>query len=568
MHTDLVGILSPTEFCQAHRLYRISVHIVSREGTGRQVQRALEPFVHEFILVEGDAYRCGPGGCIEILALLKEEFDVRAIEESVLASLRRGVDDYAYVHIVSCTPAIVVKDFARNTQEIAGGLSVEETVPEIYGSASRYSLVARGLALTTIKRMVADGVAPEVKELRVSCIYSTISAQAFFSLGPLNLRKQVRAQVFLDRELRDASDHVTLRFMDSAEDKINLLKLRHGPGSSYLVDFEIPAASSALESSEQQFGVYARQVVERFSKELEEHGVRLSPVNGMASLANNMVEYESEVKAFGVGPWIKHGVYDLVSSPEMFHRFMRKHLFIPDSDAAAVALACQFLTSRKENYRVLEIGSGTGALTEKLILAGIDTIDSVEPDRKLSEYWLHLRDTRGLSQRGQHYQMELEEFAAVSVVKYDLIISQGLHHHIPEKRQRSESEQDDLYRLTFLRICRDLLRRDGVYVLSDEFLTEYTGHEQRRLVLDRWYRHVISSALADGYPELADMEFRFWMNDQSETAELKESIETFQDRLRSAGHDTPFVIESVTRFGLTSYYGGGFAVLVLKPSFR
>jgi SAM-dependent methyltransferase len=566
-HADLVGVISPIEFCQAHRIVRISAHIVSREGTGRQVQRALQPFIGEFILVEGDAYRCGPGGCLEILAVISGETSIDEIRRSVAAALQHGVDDYADLNIVNCTPRSVVEDFACHTEDIPGGLTIEESGPTIYGPASRYILAASGTGLSVIRKMLSSsGAEVDVNDIRVMCVYSLTSAQVFFALKPLDLRKQVRAQVSSLIEQGRGIDHVTLRFMDVAEERINLLKLRHGPGNSYLVDFEIPPASATVEGTDAELGKYARQVVEQFSTDLSCRGVGLSAINGIASVFS--VGEESggnNDRSFGTGAWIKHGVYDLVASPEMFHRFMRKHLFIPDSDAAAVALCSQFLSGKSGDYRVLEIGSGTGALSEKLILAGINRIDTVEPDKKLSDFWVQLREARGLQQHGTHYQLELEELRATSSGKYDLLVSQGLHHHVPERRCRADRVIDSSYRFTFLEICREFLHPDGAYILSDEFVIDYATSLARREVLDRWYRHVIASALADGYPELADMEFRFWMNDQSETTELKESVGRFKQRLVEAGESAPFSIESVTRFGLTDYYGGGFAVLFLRP---
>jgi hypothetical protein len=150
--------------------------------------------------------------------------------------------------------------------------------------------------------------------------------------------------------------------------------------------------------------------------------------------------------------------------------------------------------------------------------------------------------------------------------RFDIIVSQGVHHHIPSKLFSDDNQLlDNNYRLTFLRLCRDLLSSDGVYIISDEFLLDYADEQSRRKNLDQWYRCVISTALADGYYELADLEQGFWLNDQLQTVEYKESIEQFQRRLDSAGSDAPFEIESVTRFGITKDYGGGFGVLVLTP---
>ena len=272
-----------------------------------------------------------------------------------------------------------------------------------------------------------------------------------------------------------------------------------------------------------------------------------------------------EVSFAADGPMLPTAKFDYVADPEIFHRYMRKHLFIPDSDAAILAIAQNFLSElNKTDYRVLEIGSGTGALTEKLIQCGIKNLDSLEPDEKLSDYWKNLKKLSHINQEGNHYREGLENFAKDKEQQYDLLISQGVHHHIPAIVKYSNSTVDSNYRLTFLNICRKLLKPGGIYIISDEFLVDYANEDIRVKNLDRWYGRVISTASADGYYELADLEHGFWLNDRTKTVEYKESIEKFEARLTDAGSKSPFDVKSITRFGMTEEYGGGFCVIVLK----
>jgi SAM-dependent methyltransferase len=594
-HADLVAVISPTEFSIANNVCRVGVHIVSREGTGRAVQRALDPYVDKFLDAEGDAYRFGPGGYIELLVRLKSvetildnqiignkilrkmgphksKNDVllsdliEFIEDEVQNVLRSGIDDQATVQLILGTDANVADDWMRHTEPLPAGFELASTTASVYGTASRYSLIARDSALGAIRDYLkSQNTISDINCLRLECVYSYTTLQAFFILKAPDLRRQVRAEVLSTTEA--AQDHVTLSFMRAAEQlNLNLSSLKHGPYGSYIVDFELPATPYGMEQES-----YNALIIKELREELNKQNVKFAFISSLSTIMErrksegvaDMGTYEISFAADG--PMLPAAKFDYVADPEIFHRYMRKHLFIPDSDAAILAIAQNFLSElKKTDYRVLEIGSGTGALTEKLIQCGIKNLDSIEPDDKLSGYWENLKKDSHINQDGIHYCKGLEDFANGMEQKYDLIISQGVHHHIPAIIKYSNSTIDNNYRLTFLNICRSLLNPNGIYVISDEFLVDYDSEDARLANLDRWYGRVISTASADGFFELADLEHGFWLNDRTKTVEYKESIEKFISRLTDAGAKAPFEIKSITRFGMTKEYGGGFGVIVLK----
>lgn len=594
---DLVAALLPTEFGAADRVCRVGVHIVSREGTGIAVQRALRPFVDRFLDAEGDAYRFGPGGYMELLVVLRDvdtllahpgikeamsrasatsltqEMSndlILAVEDEVRKDLRASVDEQTTVQLIHAPSWSIIQDWiSRTTKEFPAGFDLEPTSGSVYGSANRYSLVAREPALQAIRESLkTQGYADEIDAITLECVYSYITLQVFFIVKALHLQQQYRAAVrsdkFSDPKL------VALSFLGVAEERnLNLSSLRHGPYGSYIVDFNLPPAPFGVDHQRE----YATAVIRELQDGLKKEGLKMTFMTSLTP-ADKAEDVDlrptgGKLRQFGGGPKLPVEKFEYVADPEIFHRYMRKHLFIPDSDAAILTLVHNHLAALNvQNYRILEIGCGTGALTEKMIESGLCNITTIEPDKMLSQFWLNRQDVQS-RQGGSHQTISLEDFVSSTedgAPKFDILISQGVHHHVPTQLLSDENTiEDGNYRLTFLKTCRNLLGPEGIYIISDEFLVDYTDESSRRKNLDQWYRRVISTALAEGYYELADLEQGFWLNDQQETVEFKESIEEFQRRLDQAGENAPFEIKSVTRFGLTQEYGGGFGVLVLRP---
>lgn len=587
-HSDLFISIAPAELRDWAKIYRVRAHLVNREGSGRAVQQALDPYVTQYIDSTGDAFRCGPGGYVELLVRLKEPDEIinspgegetvakylkskhalphyKIIEKRVAQVLHVGVDEAAKVTIIPCTPNRV-KDELLAMQDLSpGSVRIQEVAPGMYGAANSYELIADQSALKAIREVYG---ASNEHGFLIKCLHSRIAEQVFLIIQPLRLEDDVRALISpVEEGRREPFPPATLPlFARADEGGINLLSIRHGPGGGYFANIELPSIFGENGQAENMKRMRAG-LIDELKKKLIDDGVELGVIGGLHEVPTLEPEEKSGADdgrgGFlepGKGPEHEEMVYDLVSDPALFHRYMRKHLFIPDSDAAAVALAKHFASRLTGTPSILEIGSGTGALSEKLVAAGLSNLDVVDPDQEMVRFWKQLKKERGLQQDGAVFIEKLENFESPRDEPYDLLVSQGVHHHI-----QTYLGHDQNYRMTFLKHCRSFLRQGGYYILSDEFVYDYGGDEERRIEhLDRWYRRVISSAFADGYPPLAYLEYGFWLNDRSATGERKESVEDFLNRLQSEGKKAPFEVESVTKFGLTEDFGGGFAVLVLR----
>lgn len=579
---DVLVTISPTEYIRWSDVKRLRVHLVSREGSGKSVIKTISPYVRDVLEMEGDDYRCGPGGYVELLVVLRSYDDLvkdekipvlakerikasssldEALEWWFARELRAGVDELATVSLLDCTPKDVGDDFKDSTTEILGEVRLKEVAPEIYGSTGSFALDLDEEAAANVTLILGDADrAMQPAGTLVNAVYSPTSLQVFLFLKPLDLEKNVRALVGPSTNAAEGK-HAILTFMNIIDrNKLNIMSVRHGPGPGYLVEVELPAleGSSVSQRLKRQ---YRAGLIHQLQEEAASEGIVFDPIGGLPDdllegLRHEIAEDEPRKRFPTNEDGVPKSAYDLVSRPDLYHRFLRKHLFIPDADAATIAFV---LNCCDEDAAILEIGSGTGALTEKLLSAGVAKVDVVEPDLGLLRYWQNLILGSSYEDHGAIYSCELEDIVESNQGKYDILVSQGVHHHVATE---IDGYTED-YRLHFLRLCRALLKPGGFYVLSDEFLGDYEGEAQRIARLDEWYGKVISSAIADGYPELAYLEYGFWLNDRTATLERKESVKEFLERLEGA--DPPlFRVERVLRFGLAQDTAGGFAVFLLR----
>lgn len=136
-----------------------------------------------------------------------------------------------------------------------------------------------------------------------------------------------------------------------------------------------------------------------------------------------------------------------------YDRILEQIPFLEPMDAVT-------LSHIDEGSRVLEIGTGTGLLTEKLAKKGC-TVVSVDP-------YLEAPSHRMISQK------RMSEFPNVRLLAHDIfdieesdfeyVISRFTYHHIIEK-------------LRLVQKCYDALRKGGKIIVADAFIPE---HEDRQ----------------------------------------------------------------------------------------
>lgn len=197
---------------------------------------------------------------------------------------------------------------------------------------------------------------------------------------------------------------------------------------------------------------------------------------------------------------IKGPTYSDIIEPSIYERLMTdQHLYIAASDRA-VKRAIEKHLAERTRRRVLEIGCGPGRLTSSIATISDIDLKAFDHDPKFIEY------ARAKASR-ESLQVIFNEGAAATFTDdrkpLDVCYSQGMHHHI-EKGASTHA---------YLTNVREHLDDDGIFVLSDEFLPEYSDAPGRRLRTVVWHAHIIAHALEKEFTLLAQEEAKTLLDD-------------------------------------------------------
>lgn len=134
-------------------------------------------------------------------------------------------------------------------------------------------------------------------------------------------------------------------------------------------------------------------------------------------------------------------------------------------------LMLDFLMKRYESNKklnVIEFGAGTGRFTN-LILKNLPKINLtlVEPDKNCCK---KLLDIKNKYKQVKIIQSPGETFKTKS--KFDLVVMATVFHHIPFEGK-----------LSFLKLVKGLLKKDGYFLCGDNFIAEYKNMKERETVL-------------------------------------------------------------------------------------
>lgn len=175
--------------------------------------------------------------------------------------------------------------------------------------------------------------------------------------------------------------------------------------------------------------------------------------------------------------------------------------------------------------RVLELGAGTGLFTKRL-----STLDSVETVAVEID-WACYVQLRHNIQRLKRINKELKmtchnEDSRIFDPEgnFDIIVSVFADHHIKPYDKPA-----------YLENVKQNLNPDGMFIVGDEFIPEYSGVKERREALEKYHGHIIDIANSQNQAELAKLETAALKSGLDELGDFKLSNLKYETLLRKAG---------------------------------
>lgn len=206
--------------------------------------------------------------------------------------------------------------------------------------------------------------------------------------------------------------------------------------------------------------------------------------------------------------------YSSYSDVDLFHEFHENHVFKPESTEYIKKLLKKFFGNKK--IQLLEIGAGTGHHTKRLSVLSNAVILSTEPDAeyfaKLKEYLKEKKNVKVKKAKAETLKLNK---------KFDAVLGFDSHHHIPFKNRKK-----------FLNSMKNLLKKNGLYILEDEFIEDYSNEKQRVSALKKLHNFVIMDSLRKKNFALAHLEKIFLQQSIAEQGEYKTSTNKFEKELK------------------------------------
>lgn len=191
--------------------------------------------------------------------------------------------------------------------------------------------------------------------------------------------------------------------------------------------------------------------------------------------------------------------YAKVIDANNYTQGLAEHPDIPQSDAGIVGVISEKLKNTKNReFKVLDLGCGPGRIT-KLIA---EVLVPIARKREIHLSVIGFDISEGFisfareHKSGESISYILDDFLTYNFTEhFDVVLMQGLFHHVPlDTRQR------------WIEKCRDIVDTEGVIIIGDEFIPDYSSGEERILKVAGLYSYVVAYALQNGHTSLAEIE--------------------------------------------------------------
>ena len=169
--------------------------------------------------------------------------------------------------------------------------------------------------------------------------------------------------------------------------------------------------------------------------------------------------------------------------------------------------------------RILEIGTGTGLLTQKLSRMPKSHIDAVDIDTNCCNFIKAKFKTETRVQ-----VINCDAVTYLSKKPYDIIVSSFSHDHIPYEKRFEFS----------LNISKNL-KQDGVYIMGNEILPQFKTEMERKEALRKYHGFIIWKAITDSHEKLASLELESLNSGLKKIGDFKRHEKMLEEEMASSG---------------------------------
>ncbi len=212
---------------------------------------------------------------------------------------------------------------------------------------------------------------------------------------------------------------------------------------------------------------------------------------------------------------------------EVYHAVERSHPYYIEMVEEMLSWINASASDNGAPTQLLEIGCGTGLLTEELARSGALAIDAVELDSNCFEIIRKNMNGRVNCICGDAVTYRRDK-------PYDIVASAFAHDHIHYDLRHS-----------FARNIRSNLVKGGIYVMGGEILPFFETEDQRKESLYKYHEMIITKALRQGHFRLAQIEINALESGLHMVGDFKRHERMFEEEMLSAG----FVLKSKVKLG-------------------
>jgi len=206
----------------------------------------------------------------------------------------------------------------------------------------------------------------------------------------------------------------------------------------------------------------------------------------------------------------------VVHDPEKYDKAIVVHPFYKEMIETIIKTIK--LNSKKPH--ILEIGMGTGTLTEHLINLEYKRLIGLEPERIDYEF-VCKKFIKTKKPNVQFKNCDLWGFKPED--KFDIIVSSFVDHHIPTDKKVKYYEK-----------ILDLLEINGIYLAGEELISDYSTDDERIIQLFKYHGYIIKTCIENSDFDMAEIETRALKNGIERWDEFKISSNKYKETLNEA----------------------------------